>query len=280
MAAGDLITLDKQYEYGGLLIGSMTMYQVESWTGLFEMVADSSDLKRGDRDGAVPGLDLINSRVMNGKINLICETGPAATHAALLDFQHAFRPRMYNEIPFVYKLPGIAKRFVNARCRRSAAPSDFELAYGHGIINCQLVATDVRHYDLQASTGSVTIANGATTNSGVIVSAGKQPTEAVITIPGPANNVIVTVSGQTTDLDYNYNGNAIKTTCTLSALDTMVIDLVNKVIKINGVTRHDVRNNDSQWFSLLPGNNTITYSRSTNGAASTASLSWHDAYLY
>lgn len=91
-----------------------------------------------------------------------------------------------------------------------------------------------------------------------------------ITFQGPATNPTIT---NTTV------GRAIRLNAVLSASDIITIDVARKKIYLNGVSNYGLRRADNQWFDLLPGNNTLVFSRSvSNGVNCPVSVNWQDAW--
>lgn len=91
-----------------------------------------------------------------------------------------------------------------------------------------------------------------------------------ITFQGPATNPTIT---NTTV------GRAIRLNAVLSASDIVTIDVANKKIYLNGVSNYGLRRADNQWFDLLPGNNTLVFSRNvSNGVNCPVSITWQDAW--
>ena len=282
---GALITKDHQYQFNGLLIGSGTSYFVESWDGLFDITSIvSNDLTPQDRDGVIPGSDLLGARTITGVLDLL-ESSQTALYDDLEAFQTAFRSLRSQELPFVYKLPGRDLRYINCRPRKSALPKDADLAYGRGAISLQLAASDPRHYSLSQSSQTLAVADGATSGQITINNGGNYFTECIITLNGLATNPIITMASQTPiDDELDTTGNAIRLQYTNGSADATVIDTRRgfKTITYNGADSYNIRRTDSQWFVLMPGDNVITLQRDAGavGSACSATFVWNEAWNY
>lgn len=79
---------------------------------------------------------------------------------------------------------------------------------------------------------------------------GQFPSPPVFTISGPAVNPII---------DNDTTSNHIYTTnCSLAYLDTLVIDVGNRLVTLNGNNRPDlIDQSQTNWFDLIPGVNLI-----------------------
>lgn len=286
MAVGDLITRDHQYEYCGLLMGSGTPYMVEDWDGLLDQPnIRSNDLNRNDTDGVVPGQDLYGSRTITGKLHLLSDSlsnSTSAMYDAIEAWQTAMRAKQI-EFPFVYKLPGRAKRYINCRPRKSSAPKDYELARGHGVISVQLSASQPWHYDLASSTYSIGILSGFDNQNITMTLPSNWPTRPVFTISGYAVNPMISVGGQTPMDGVSHNGRVFGLNVTLGIMDQLVIDMANKMVTLNGSPRPDLIRTDAQWWHLFPGQNQISYQRNSdrgNSTASPASMVFNSHWMY
>lgn len=282
MAAGDLITTDHQYEYCGLLMGSGTQYIVESWVGLFGFGnIRASDIDRLDRHGSVPGLDLMSGKTFQGHLHILDEVSQSEMESLILALQTVMRPKQIEQ-PFVYKRPGQPKKYMNCRPRKSDMPTSYEMAHGHSDATLEFYAATPVHYALAQSTLSATIASGQTSvQFQSAANNGNWPTDPVITIQGPATNVRLTVSGQTSMDGVDNNNRTIGIDVVLGSTDVLTIDVGKRTIKLNGVSRYDLKRTDNKWWSLFPGGNTVVYQRVSNtGAGSTCTMTWHDAWAH
>jgi len=66
---------------------------------------------------------------------------------------------------------------------------------------------------------------------------------------------------------------------TLGTNDTVAIDMKNKTIVLNGNTSLlSAKTSDSDWFSILPGNNTITFNTSLTSDGGTVEVTFNPGY--
>jgi hypothetical protein len=276
MAVGDLLVADYQYEFRGFLWGAGTAYVNESADGLLSM----ADVSGGDLDiegdhGSVPGLAVLRKKIVTCKIKP--DFSPATTEAMIALLQSTFQlPRrryVANLEQLAFRRNGI-KKFLWVRCDKRDIPSDYKTAMGSPDVVVQFTAPDPIIYGLVLKTQNIVVASGATTNSGVVVNAGdfRDGYLPKITINGPATNPRI----QSTEDD----ARQLKITNVLTAGQSIVVDFATKTVSKGGVVDHDLLANDSQWFAILPGNNTLTVNRDVGntGASSTITVEWRDTY--
>lgn len=143
----------------------------------------------------------------------------------------------------------------------------------HGVLEFEvpLLAEDPRRYSntlttnttLQLTTTNVTITQAITNN-------GDQPSHPVITIDDPATNPRVTNAADAARF-VEYVGS-------VGGGESLVIDMANATVTKNGVSVMDSLNASSQFWSLLPGSNSVTYARTAGSGTTTASVAYRDAY--
>lgn len=277
MAAGDLLTANFQYEFKGLLIGSGTSYVVTKVSGL--LGSASYDLSESDivgDHGMIPGMGVLRKKTIvveitvDGSYGSDVETKISALQAA---FQLPRRTTSRILDQFCYRRNGINK-FLWARCEKRDLDSEARTALGTPKVTVQIGCPDPLIYGLTLNTQNIVIATGATNNSAAITNSGDFPDgyQPKLTIVGPATNPII---ANTAD-----SNRQVKTTVVLSAIDTLVVDLAKRAVTKNGVEDYSLLASDSQWFSVLPGSNTITYSRSASnvGASSTLTVEWRSVW--
>jgi len=75
------------------------------------------------------------------------------------------------------------------------------------------------------------------------------------------------------------SGKSVTCNITLTSLDTLVIDMLNRTITLNGTSnRRNTMTSDSQWWDLAPGNNTIAYHANTVSVGSTMAIAFQSAW--
>lgn len=87
-------------------------------------------------------------------------------------------------------------------------------------------------------------------------------------VKGPASNPYI--ENVSAGLTFKYNGN-------ITATQTLVIDMLNKTAKLNGVNVLSHIPQDSQWLYLKPGDNRLSYTTEDNDPNTLASvLKWQE----
>lgn len=276
MAAGDKITLNYQYEFRDLLFGSATDYVVEEVEGLLGLPGVvTNDQKRQDDHGDHRGLDLLEGRKLLFKINIKGVPGTdieSKIRAAVSAFQVSKRAGT-QEFRMVTQRPGRGKLFIDCRARRMAFPSNYDTAKGIAKGAAELAASDPRFYSIVESSTVIQIADLASQAQANVNMNGDftDGSEPVIEIVGPATNPRLT--------NQSDGNRSIRIDVALTAADTMVVDVKNKTVLINGIDRYDTVRTDNQWWNLIPGVNTILYSRATTAGISRATVRHNDAYI-
>lgn len=285
MAAGDLITADHQYEFNGLLIGSGTKYLTKSWDGLFDGASNlrSNDLDRNDGDGVVPGQDLMGARIIScAEVHIFDDDSRSNVWGLVSTFQQAFARRSNTEIPFCFRHPITGGQIwtINCRPRKIALPKDDVLTMGRGVAAVQLVASKPEFYNRAVTNKDLSLLTTDASKASTFSVAGNYQTGPTITVQGAlASGSTIVISGQTALDGLNYSGLTFTLNQNMAAGDTLVIDMKNKTVTINGTLNYAYKLNSSDWWKLLPGNNTVTVNRAgATGAAVTITLSYSEAW--
>lgn len=271
MAVGDYV-----YEFKTLTFGSGTSYIVEEVEGLIGL----PDVRTNDEDkqedhGQHRGVDLLAGRHLIFVLNIIGIAGTDIEdkiRAAITAFQVSKRLGTQEYKLFVQR-PGREKLFIECRARRMAFPSDFNTARGLAKGGAELKASDPRYYSDTEKTTFVDIANTAVQGQSNITMSGDfvDGVEPILEIVGPATNPRIQNQAD--------NNRTVRVDVDLSATDTLLIDSKKKTVTLNGVDRYDIVRTDNQWWVLLPGVNTVLYSRSVGAASSRLTVRHHDAYI-
>lgn len=270
----DSVRKDGQYEFNGLLMNSGAV-QVTQSEGLFELpdVKSSGDTEMGDFHGGLLGKgDLLTMR------QIILELGASADtieelHAYLRVLNEKFQPRN-DLIPLVYQRAGLNKRYILVRPRKLGGfLTSCEMAMSkisRGAV--LLVAPDPRILSFTEKTKDITIAAGLTSGQDSVVMEGNFEGGAwpILEIAGPATNprIFNSTVNRTIRIDH-----------VISAGQVLIVDVKNRMVtKAGGDVFSSVRN-DNQWWNLIPGRQTIAYSR-LNAPANTSTLTvrWRDSY--
>lgn len=267
---------DYQYEFRGLVFGSQTSYITETVEGLFSLPdVRTNDQEKQDGHGSHAGVDLLSGRRIIFEIVI---TGAPGTdiwnklRQANTTFQSSKNSGIVEYSLFAQR-PGRAKVFVLCRSRRCSFLSSYEAAHGLARGAVEFFASDPRVYEdvLRSSAMTVTQGNtaapGATANMNGDFLDGVQP---VIEISGPSINPRL--------LNAADNNRSIRMDVILGSTDLLVVDTKAKTVFINGLDRYDIVRSDNQWWSLLPGSNSLLYTRSSTSGVSTATVKFRDVY--
>lgn len=98
------------------------------------------------------------------------------------------------------------------------------------------------------------------TGAGAAVNAGTYPTpvEITITASGATSPSLQLINATRTPADVIY------VTTALANNDVLVIDTFLHSVKLNGAEKRGMLGNNSEWWTLFPGQNTITYNNGSN----------------
>lgn len=277
-APGDLIYADYQYEFRALLFGSGTDYLTEKVTGLLSSApARNFDTDKQADHGAKPGLVLYGKRVIDFDVHILGTAGDdieTKLQAAQKAFQLPRRRTARTPSEFVYKRPGQPKKLIYARCERRDFTSDYSTAHGHASGSVELVAPDPLIYSLVLNELTLALPAGTATDQIEIYMSGDCEDGAApeIEITGPATNPTVT---NATD-----DNRALKVTGAITGVQTFIFNEKKMTATLDGADAGSMIANDSQFFTLLPGWNTIVYARSAAnmGAQSVMKIRWRDTW--
>jgi phage-related protein len=273
VAVGDLVVANYQYEYNGLLMGSLTSYVVEGIEGLWDLPdIRTADQERLDWHGDNPGEDLIAPRRKVITIKAYADTQTQMeTNLALL--AKTFRQRN-NQLPFVWQRPGQAKKFVNARPRRRQFPTSYEMAHGLAAGSVELYCPDPTIYALANSTATVVLASGAAgASTTTATNGGDFEVWPTLTITGAGTNPRIS--------NQQDSNRQVRIDVSMGAGDTLVINTHPnaRTATLNGVDRYDLVRNDNQWWMLQSGANTIGFSRTGTAGSQTLTVVWNDGWM-
>lgn len=274
MPPGDLITDDYQYEFRGLLMGHGTEYMVEGIEGLRSLpdVRNSVIPIQGGHGAVSPKLYYDPRTVQFDIWALAAPNGVDALMDAL-GAAFALSESADPEI-FAFKRPGMTNpRMLFAYPTRASFETDYEFAHGRADGSVELYAPDPLYYSLEEYTDTFTILNGSSSESIVIANAGNFPSsyfrieiENSITDPIVSSNV--------------YGGQVRMNVAFVN--DILTVDFYNHLIKDNDLGVETIEfgylADDSQWFKLAPGNNTITVNRTGTVGDRDVNVYWRDCW--
>ena len=280
--AGSMVTKDYQYEFNGLLMGAETDIVVERLQGLLGLPGtETQDFVYSGSHGASAGSQTMSKRLLDFDVHLLGRTRLQPNIESKLTWlRRAYQPQRIDRSrilrPLVFKRPGTPVQQLLVRCEKRDFASTYDVARGHAAGSIQLVAPDPVIYSYALKTKSLTI--GASVNSGTLSTlhnAGdhEDGVKPVIEISGPCRDPIVT---------HVQSGKFIRFVgLDVSAGSTLIIDLTKKTALVGVVSKVALLGVDTQWFTLYPGDNSITYTRSSaalNGSASTVTVKYRDGW--
>ena len=307
-----------QFTFGSFTIGAGTPYVILDVDGLegLPSIRNQDDI-RGFNDGMFTGRDFYDGRTLTFTMNVFAGNGNSA-HQNLNLLQAALQPQQTGTTTLQFLLsPTDTEKQLNARVRSRKAIIDPEYTFGYIRSQITMFAPDPRYYDnvLQTasispsptisgrvytgvSTYTVTVAPnpvtgvpltplytttqgriydltyGGGTAQGVtanIVNAGWIYTSPTITVNGPATNIVVGCVEQNA---------AITVNTTIASTDSLVIDLNQKLVTLNGSPIRNLTAPGSLWFNAQPGNNTFYMSAlNTTPGVTAGTVTWKNAYI-
>jgi hypothetical protein len=189
-------------------------------------------------------------------------------------------------VPFYYGTPGVPDRVVFAKPLGVRYNIDSLWRTGSCDVQFMCQAEDPRIYTSAIQTYSLSqglaITSGFALNLSFnfgfgavvdpnqtdVVNGGNRPAPATITIPGPVSNPVI----------YNdTTGNVLQMVIDVAASDTLVINLLNRTIKLNGTVSRRAALVNPDWFLLQPGDNYLRYRASTSGGPA-ATITFRNAW--
>lgn len=275
------------FQFGSFVFGGASSpYQIQSVDGL-ESLPDlrTQDDNRGFNDGMFSGRDFLGGRTVTMEIFVFAGNGYSAQQNFDL-LQAALIPQQTGTTALTYQLSVTDEtRIVYSRVRTRRATIDKEYTFGYIRAQYSFFCPDPRYYSETLSTQSLiptqtlgrtydrtydmTYGGGATGT--IVYNTGNTTTYPTITLNGPITDP--TISNGST-------GEFITVQGTYLVTDTIVIDLLNKTITLNGSSARNLLLGTSKWFGAAPGYTTFAFSGSgyTIGTTS-ATVSYRSASI-
>ncbi len=271
---GGAVARDGQYEFNGLLINNDSWLQAEEVDGLFDLpsVKSAGDSEMEDRHGGYLGRDLLATREITMKLGVHADND-ADLYLRQRAVVNAFQP-ITGLLPLIYQRSGIGQLYIPVRPRRLGGFTTSWKTAATKINKAMvlLVAPDPRVLASLESSQAIQIAASATSAQGNVVMAGNFIGGAwpIIEIAGPATNPRIT---------NNRTGRTIRIDHVITAGQTLIIDTKERTVTKGGIDQFASVRNDNQWWTLLPGIQTVSWAR-TNNPANTATMTvrWRDSY--
>lgn len=256
---------DFQFNYTDVaIIGDGTNCPLFSVEGLDTPDVRDQDQERFESDGSVPGIDLLNKRIITIELDTAA-TDSSGLESVLAVLRAAFHRRLSptDEQWLAFKLPGQVQKRVNCRPRKRRIPIDLKYARMNPSIVLEFVASDPRIYSDEETTTSWT-ADGTTQ---VINNTGNLEMFPIIEVVG-ASGGAVTFYNDTTGLSFTYNA-------TVTGGQTLRVNMYTGTVTLNGVNAASAVIAASRLWWLQAGNNNV---RVTTGNGATRRVLWRSAW--
>jgi hypothetical protein len=268
--------------------GTNSPYQIIDIDGL-ESLPDlrTQDDNRGYNDGMFSGRDFLAGRTLVMTVHTFGGGGNTA-HQNFNYLQSALLPQQTGTTPIQFLLSASDQQNrINARVRSRKTLIDPEYTYGYIRSQFTFFAPDPRYYSDTATTATLSVSapqgrtynrtynlvygQGSLSQSTAITNQGWATTNPVITIVGPVTNPTV---GNITTNQY------MTILTSLTNTDSLVIDLDNKLVTLNGVSARNLVAGTSTWFAVPPGTSNFYFTgTNTTVGLTTASVVYRSAYI-
>lgn len=270
--------------------GAGSPYQIQSVDGLESLPGiRNQDDNRGYADGMFTGRDFLAGRTISIIFNTFGSNGNSA-QTNYNTIQRALLPQTQGTTPLYFKFPNIptSEQFANARVRALRTAVDPNYTYGYITSQVEFFCPDPNYYNnnLQTAILAYLPPTGRTYNrvynliydpststiTTTVNNIGWATTYPTITLVGP---IIDPVLGNST------TGNSLTFNCTLTSSDTLVVDLYNKLVTLNGVSARNLLQSGT-WFGAPPGGSIFTLSGQAGSQTinqTSATIAWYSAYI-
>lgn len=272
---------------GQIFGGTGSPYQILSVDGLEGVPAiRNQDDNRGYADGMFTGQDFYSGRTIS-MILQITGSGATSARANLNTLQSALLPQTTGTTPLYFLISSSGQeQFINARVRAFRTTIDPNYTYGLITAQVDFFCPYPFYFDNVLNTASLVVSNplGRTYNRifNVLYGGGSSATTTSITNNGWATAYpTITLNGPITNptLGNSTQGNYLSFSGTYTNTDSLVVNLENKTITLNGVSARNLLTSGT-WFSAPPGTSQFYMTgTSTTAGLTTATVTWYDAYI-
>jgi phage-related protein len=282
-----VVTNSYQFSFGGQSFGGTSSpYQIQSVDGL-EGVPPLrvQDDNRGYADGSFTGQDFYSGRTITVNM-LVLANGATSAQTNLNTLQNTLKPQQSGTTPLYFIVPPSTEQFINARVRAFRTTIDPDYTYGYIRVQIEFFCPNPFYFDSTLQTASLVVSNplgrtynrtynltyggGSLATTTAVTNSGRTTAYPTITLNGPITNPIL---GNVTQ------GNYLSFTGTYSNTDSLVVDLYNKLVTLNGVTARNLLTSGS-WFSAPVGTSQFYMTGTgTLAGTTTATVSWYNTYV-
>jgi hypothetical protein len=283
-----VLTNSYSFSFNGQTFGGAgSPYQILSVDGLEGLPGiRNQDDNRGFNDGMFSGRDFLGGRT----ISIVFQTFGSGATSAQTNFnsiQAKLLPQTSGTTPLYFILPPSGEQFINARVRALRTTVDPNYTYGMITSQVEFFCPDPDYFDNTLQTASLVLGgslgrtynrtynlvynSGAGLPSATVTNNGWATAYPTITFNGPITNAIVGNSTQGLYLFFN---------ATFTNTDSVVVDLYNKLVTLNGNPARNLLLGTSNWFDAPPGVNEFYFSGSGTLAGTTGgTVTWRNAYI-
>jgi hypothetical protein len=269
--------------------GAGSPYQILSVDGLESLPGiRNQDDNRGYADGMFSGRDFLAGRSISIIFNTFGTPGGASAQTNFNTIQSILLPQTQGTTPLYFKFPNspTSEQFVNARVRALRTSVDPNYTYGYITSQVDFFCPDPNYYNNSNQSAVMAVLDpvgrtynriynllyGNSTNSiqTTISNIGWATTYPTITLVGP---IIDPILGNVTTNNY------LNFTVTLNSAQTLVVDLYNKLVTLNGQPARNLLTSGT-WFAAPPGNSTFSlFGTGTAANVTVATVTWNSAYI-
>jgi hypothetical protein len=278
-----------QFQFGSFQFGGAgSPFQILDVDGL-ESLPDIStqDDNRGYNDGMFSGRDFLRGR--NLSMNMLIVAGGGLSAMQNFDLlQAALNVQQTGTTAMNFQLSVTdTEKVINVRVRGRRSTIDPDFTFGFIRAQITFFAPDPRYYSATVTTGTMSpqqapgrtynrtynliYGGGSIGGSLAVVNAGWATTYPTITITGPVINPQV---GNIT------TGQYLVVNTSLTNTDSLVIDLYDKLVTLNGNSARNLVAGNSQWFGAPPGTTNFYFTgQNTLAGTTTATVVYQSAFI-
>jgi phage-related protein len=282
------ITTLYQFSFNGQAFGGAgSPYQIQSVDGLESLpTIRNQDDNRGYNDGMFTGRDFLSARTISIIFNTFASTG-ASAQTNYNTIQQALLPQVSGTTPLYFRLSNAAgEQVVNARVRALRTVVDPNYTYGYITSQVDFFCPDPNYYDSTVNSAVMSLGGGLgrvyNRTYNLVYLTGSPPYTAVLNSGWATTYPTITFNGPITNPVFgNFTqGKYLFLNGTFTDTDSVVIDLYNKLVTLNGQPARNLLLGNSVWFDAPPGTNQFFYyGTGTLAGTTSATVTWQSAYI-